>query len=157
MFRRRKSALEVVGRAVRKSLLNNSSSCDLSVCVETTTAVVPSAPHGGTDDEALDYGSVDSGVDARVRHVCVRAGRRRESDRNHSGSRHGRAGRSAARRDGDGHEPVALGAQTTVTSETGNYRFPAVPPGDYELTYELAGFNTVKREGIQISLGFTAT
>src|SRR5262245_36332455 len=23
--------------------------------------------------------------------------------------------------------------QTTVTSETGNYRFPAVPPGQYEL------------------------
>ena len=25
--------------------------------------------------------------------------------------------------------PSALGAQTTVTSETGNYRFPALPPG----------------------------
>ena len=25
--------------------------------------------------------------------------------------------------------PSALGAQTTVTSETGNYRFPAIPPG----------------------------
>ena len=52
--------------------------------------------------------------------------------------------------------PSALGAQTTVTSETGNYRFPAVPPGEYELTFELAGFNTLKRSGIQISLGFTA-
>ena len=41
--------------------------------------------------------------------------------------------------------PSALGAQTTVTSETGNYRFPAVPPGTYELTFELAGFNTLKR------------
>ena len=39
--------------------------------------------------------------------------------------------------------PSALGAQTAVTSETGNYRFPAVPPGQYELTYELAGFNTL--------------
>src|SRR6187397_1442451 len=39
--------------------------------------------------------------------------------------------------------PSALGAQTTVTSETGNYRFPAVPPGNYELTFELAGFNTL--------------
>ena len=53
--------------------------------------------------------------------------------------------------------PSALGAQTTVTSETGNYRFPAIPPGEYELTFELAGFNTLKRSGIQISLGFTAT
>jgi hypothetical protein len=52
--------------------------------------------------------------------------------------------------------PSALGAQTTVTSETGNYRFPAVPPGVYSVTYELAGFNKVQREGIQISLGFTA-
>jgi hypothetical protein len=52
--------------------------------------------------------------------------------------------------------PSALGVQTTVSSETGNYRFPAIPPGVYSLTYELPGFNTVNREGIQISLGFTA-
>ena len=52
--------------------------------------------------------------------------------------------------------PSALGAQTTVTSETGNYRFPAVPPGNYEVSYELAGFNTLKRSGISITLGFTA-
>ena len=53
--------------------------------------------------------------------------------------------------------PSALGAQTAVTSETGNYRFPALPPGVYTVTYELAGFNTIRREGIQLSLGFTAT
>ncbi|MCC7177186.1 MAG: TonB-dependent receptor [Acidobacteria bacterium] len=52
--------------------------------------------------------------------------------------------------------PALLGEQTTVTSETGNYRFPAVPPGTYTLTYELAGFNTLRREGVQITLGFTA-
>jgi hypothetical protein len=52
--------------------------------------------------------------------------------------------------------PALLGQQTAVTSETGNYRFPAVPPGTYVLSYELAGFNTVRREGIQIALGFTA-
>ena len=52
--------------------------------------------------------------------------------------------------------PSALGAQTAVTSETGNYRFPAIPPGEYELTFELAGFNSLKRSGIQIALGFTA-
>ncbi len=49
-----------------------------------------------------------------------------------------------------------IGQQTAVTSENGNYRFPAVPPGTYALTFELAGFNTVRREGIQITLGFTA-
>ena len=52
--------------------------------------------------------------------------------------------------------PAMLGAQTTVSSETGNYRFPAVPPGTYELTFELSGFNTLKRSGIMITLGFTA-
>jgi hypothetical protein len=52
--------------------------------------------------------------------------------------------------------PSALGAQTAVTSETGNYRFPALPPGQYDLTFELAGFNSLKRSGISISLGFTA-
>ena len=52
--------------------------------------------------------------------------------------------------------PSALGSQTAVTSETGNYRFPAVPPGVYALSFELGGFNTLRREGIQIALGFTA-
>ena len=52
--------------------------------------------------------------------------------------------------------PSALGAQTAVTSETGNYRFPALPPGTYELSFELSGFNGLKRSGISISLGFTA-
>jgi hypothetical protein len=52
--------------------------------------------------------------------------------------------------------PALIQPQTTVTSETGNYRFPAVPPGTFELSYELAGFNTLKRSGISITLGFTA-
>jgi len=53
--------------------------------------------------------------------------------------------------------PSMLGPQSTVTSESGTYRFPAVPPGTYTVTYELAGFNTLRREGVQIALGFTAT
>ena len=52
--------------------------------------------------------------------------------------------------------PALLQSQTTVSSETGNYRFPAVPPGVYSLSYELPGFNTLRRDAIQISLGFTA-
>jgi hypothetical protein len=52
--------------------------------------------------------------------------------------------------------PALLGAQTTVTSETGNYRFPAVPPGTYSVSFELAGFNTFKRDAVSIGLGFTA-
>jgi hypothetical protein len=53
--------------------------------------------------------------------------------------------------------PSMLGAQTTVTEAGGGYRFPAVPPGTYTVTFELAGFNTLKRENIQIALGFAAT
>jgi hypothetical protein len=53
--------------------------------------------------------------------------------------------------------PALMGVQTAVTNETGNYRFPAIPPGTYTLTYELSGFSVVKREGIVVNLGFAAT
>ncbi len=49
-----------------------------------------------------------------------------------------------------------MGVQTAVTDTGGNYRFPALPPGTYTVTFELQGFNTLKRENIQISMGFTA-
>ena len=47
------------------------------------------------------------------------------------------------------------GAQTVVTSETGVYRFPVLPPGTYELEYTLTGFGTMKREDIPIAVGAT--
>ena len=50
-----------------------------------------------------------------------------------------------------------MGTRNTVTSEDGLYRFAAVPPGDYTVTFELSGFTTLKREGIRVALGFTAT
>src|SRR5882724_6673880 len=50
-----------------------------------------------------------------------------------------------------------MGVQNTVTTTEGLYRFPALPPGSYTVSYELPGFNTLKREGIQITMGFTAT
>jgi len=53
--------------------------------------------------------------------------------------------------------PSMMGVQTSTTDTGGNYRFPALPPGTYGLTFELPGFNTLKRENIQISMGFTAT
>ena len=52
--------------------------------------------------------------------------------------------------------PALIQPQTTVTSETGNFRFPAVPPGTYALTFELPGFNILTRNGVVITLGFTA-
>ena len=45
----------------------------------------------------------------------------------------------------------------TATGADGTFRFPAVPPGEYRVTYELAGFGTVVREACSVGLGFTAT
>ena len=47
------------------------------------------------------------------------------------------------------------GAPTTVTNESGIYRFPSLPPGTYDITAELAGFTTSTQTGIPVSLGAT--
>ena len=52
--------------------------------------------------------------------------------------------------------PAQIGSLTAVTNEAGIYRFPAVPPGEYRLAFELAGFQSNVREGIRITLGFNA-
>src|SRR5438034_6128782 len=52
--------------------------------------------------------------------------------------------------------PSMMGVQTAVTDAGGNYRFPALPPGTYTVTFELPGFTTLKRENIVIAMGFTA-
>ena len=64
-----------------------------------------------------------------------------------SGSRDGRAGRRAARCDRHRDEPVAARPADAVTSETGNYRFPAVPPGTYTLTTSSRASITVQPRG----------
>jgi hypothetical protein len=53
--------------------------------------------------------------------------------------------------------PNMQGTRTDVTDQQGDYRFPAVPPGEYRITYELTGFGTVLRENVRVGLGFTAT
>jgi hypothetical protein len=53
--------------------------------------------------------------------------------------------------------PALQGARSTVTNEEGAYRLPGVPPGVYTVQYELSGFGTVIRAGININVGFTAT
>ena len=50
-----------------------------------------------------------------------------------------------------------MGTRTTVTNQDGGFRFPAVPPGDYNVSFELTGFSKIQREGIRVGLGFTAT
>ena len=52
--------------------------------------------------------------------------------------------------------PAQIGALTAVTNEAGIFRFPSVPPGEYKVSFELAGFQNVVREGIRITLGFNA-
>lgn len=51
---------------------------------------------------------------------------------------------------------AVMGAPSTTTDQNGTYRLPALPPGDYRILFEQAGFGTVTREGIHITLGFTA-
>lgn len=53
--------------------------------------------------------------------------------------------------------PNLQGTRTDVTGAQGDYRFPALPPGDYKITYELSGFGTVTRENVRVGIGFTAT
>ena len=50
-----------------------------------------------------------------------------------------------------------IGVQTTVTEADGRFRFPALPGGTYEITFELTGFQTLKRDGVVLRLGQTLT
>lgn len=50
-----------------------------------------------------------------------------------------------------------MGALTTVTGAEGRFHFPALPPGDYSVVSERAGFHTARRHGVHVGLGFTAT
>jgi hypothetical protein len=52
--------------------------------------------------------------------------------------------------------PAQIGSLTAISNEAGIYRFPAVPPGEYRIAFELAGFQSNVRDGIRITLGFNA-
>jgi hypothetical protein len=45
------------------------------------------------------------------------------------------------------------GTQTAVSSGEGQYRFPVLPPGTYQLEYSLAGFTTLRRDAIPVTVG----
>ena len=47
--------------------------------------------------------------------------------------------------------------RTVVTDGAGVYRVVDLRPGVYAVTFTLAGFKTVRREGIEVSTGFSAT
>jgi type 1 fimbria pilin len=52
--------------------------------------------------------------------------------------------------------PAQMGTLSAVTNEEGMFRFPSVPPGTYKVQFELAGFTTMVREDIRVTLGFNA-
>ena len=53
--------------------------------------------------------------------------------------------------------PSLLQPLTAVTSAAGTYQFPRLDVGTYSVKFELAGFGTQVREGLQLQGGFNAT
>lgn len=49
------------------------------------------------------------------------------------------------------------GPRSTVTDETGKYRFAALPAGEYRVTFSLQGFRTLNVEGVRLLLGASMT
>jgi hypothetical protein len=49
------------------------------------------------------------------------------------------------------------GSRSTATDSTGQYRIVDLRPGEYTVTFTLAGFKQVKREGIILPVSFTST
>ena len=49
------------------------------------------------------------------------------------------------------------GTRTVVTDGQGRYNLVALRPGSYTVTFSLAGFSVVRREGIELSAGFAAS
>lgn len=49
------------------------------------------------------------------------------------------------------------GSRSTVTNEQGAYKFIALPPGTYNLKFELSNFSPITREAIRITANFVAT
>ncbi len=50
-----------------------------------------------------------------------------------------------------------MGARSFVTDANGEFRFPAIPPGEYQLRFELQGFGTLVREKIRLNTTATLT
>jgi hypothetical protein len=53
--------------------------------------------------------------------------------------------------------PALIQPQVQVSGADGSFRFLALPPGVYEVSFELAGFQNVKREGIRVVINQTLT
>lgn len=53
--------------------------------------------------------------------------------------------------------PAIMGTRTATTNEEGAFRVPLLPVGVYSVTAELQGFQKIKRENIEVTLGGTIT
>ncbi len=49
--------------------------------------------------------------------------------------------------------PAMIGTRATVTGATGQYRFAALPPGEYTMTVTATGFRTYKQTAINLAAG----
>src|SRR5438270_8538190 len=47
--------------------------------------------------------------------------------------------------------------RSVVSDSQGQYKIIELRPGTYSVTFTLPGFSTVKREGLELPTGFTAT
>src|SRR5262245_58759443 len=47
--------------------------------------------------------------------------------------------------------------RSVVTADDGQYKIVELRPGVYTVTFALPGFGTVRREGLELTAGFTAT
>ena len=53
--------------------------------------------------------------------------------------------------------PALIQPQVQVTGGDGGFRFLALPPGVYNIDFELTGFNTVKRQDVRVVINQTLT
>jgi hypothetical protein len=53
----------------------------------------------------------------------------------------------------EARSPSSIGVRSTTTDSQGSYRFPALPPGVYEVTATLQGFVPAKLADVKVSLG----
>src|SRR5262245_10539072 len=47
--------------------------------------------------------------------------------------------------------------RAAVTDSSGQYKIVELPPGVYVVTFSLSGFSGLRREGVELTTGFTAT
>jgi hypothetical protein len=52
---------------------------------------------------------------------------------------------------------MIIPSMSAITGERGGFRFMALSPGDYQITFELSGMKTVIRKGVKVEVARTAT